>query len=197
VTGKKVSVVALSQGNLLTQWAFTYWPSTQSRVSDYIAISPDYHGTVQTELLCPKLGALACAPSIVQQKYTSNLIETFRKAGGASAYVPTTTIYTATDEIVQPQHGRNASAYLQDTRDVRVLNVELQEHCPLFPQLVNDHISPLWGAPLMALIRDALTHDGPADISRIPNWIDECSKIAADGLSLQDVVSTVCKSDRP
>ncbi|KAJ1336183.1 hypothetical protein MN608_02931 [Microdochium nivale] len=190
ITSRNVSIIALSQGNLITQWAFSYWPSTRAVVSDYIAVSPDYHGTVQFEVMCPKLGLLSCTPSCNQQRYSSNFIKVFRRTG-ASAFVPTTTIFSATDEIVQPQHGTGASGYLRDDRGVGVLNVELQKVCPLAsPALVNDHISPLWGAPLQALIRDALTHDGPADISRIPTWKSECSKLAADGLSLQNVIGT-------
>ncbi|KXJ93619.1 hypothetical protein Micbo1qcDRAFT_220240 [Microdochium bolleyi] len=194
VTSKNVSVVALSQGNLITQWAFSYWPSTRRIVTDYIGISPDYHGTVQFEVMCPKLGLLSCTPSCNQQRYGSEFIKAFRRTG-ASAFVPTTTIFTATDEIVQPQSGSGASGFLQDERGVGVLNVELQRACPLAsPALLNDHISPLWGAPLQALIKDALTHDGPADLARIPNWIAECSKLAADGLTLQDVVNTAFAS---
>ncbi|KAH7037025.1 uncharacterized protein B0I36DRAFT_282680 [Microdochium trichocladiopsis] len=191
ITSQNVSVIALSQGNLDTQWAFTYWPSTRHVVSDYIAVSPDYHGSVLLNVLCPKLGLLSCPPAVSQQLYNAKFIEAFRRVGGASAYVPTTTVYSATDDVVQPQSGANASAYLQDERGVGVLNVELQKVCPLAsPALVGTHESSLWGAPLQALIKDALTHDGPADISRIPDWNAECSKIAADGLNLEDVIGT-------
>ncbi|KAH7031463.1 uncharacterized protein B0I36DRAFT_363152 [Microdochium trichocladiopsis] len=194
ITSRNVSVVALSQGNLNTQWALTYWPSTRALVSDYIAVSPDYHGSAIIEAMCPSLGLLSCTPSLSQQTYTSNFIQSFRQRS-AAAFVPTTTIYTATDEIVQPQHGTGASGYLlQDSSRpaAGVVNVELQKVCPLDSpaSLLSDHVSPLWGAALQALIKDALTHDGPADISRIPNWTGECSKLAADGLTLADVVGT-------
>lgn len=52
----------------------------------------------------------------------------------------------------------------------------------------------LWGAPLQALIKDALTHDGPASIERIPDWNDACSALAARGLGLPDVIGTTGKS---
>lgn len=80
---------------------------------------------------------------------------------------------------------------MADDRNVGVLNVELQEHCPLLsPALVGTHESSLWGEPLQVLIKDALTHDGPASIDRIPNWNDACSALAATGLGLEDVVGT-------
>ncbi|ORY14495.1 hypothetical protein BCR34DRAFT_599050 [Clohesyomyces aquaticus] len=178
---------------LNTQWALTFWPSARSHVTDYIAISPDYHGSILLNALCPAIGAVTCAPAVCQQKYDAKFIAKFRAVGGASAWVPTTTLYTATDDVVQLQHGANASAFLQDTRSVGVLNVELQLHCPLLsPALVGTHESLLWGAPLMALIEDALTHDGPASIDRIGNskWAEVCSKFTADELSFPDVVGT-------
>jgi hypothetical protein len=60
----------------------------------------------------------------------------------------------------------------------------------LSPALVGTHESLLFSAPLQALLEDALTHDGPASIERIGNWNDACSKIAADGLSVEDVAGT-------
>ncbi|KAK7182305.1 hypothetical protein DPSP01_002392 [Paraphaeosphaeria sporulosa] len=193
ITSQNVSVIALSQGNLDTQWALTYWPSTRNVVSDYIAVSPDYHGSILLDFLCPKLteGIVGCAPAVIQQKYNAKFIEHFRSVGGASAWVPTTTVYTGTDDVVQPQHGTNASALLGDDRDVGVLNVELQLHCPLLsPALVGTHESLLWGQPLQVLIKDALTHDGPASIERISDWNDACSMLAAEGLGVADVVGT-------
>lgn len=110
--------------------------------------------------------------------------EGFHGAGAVSAFVPTTTVYSGTDDVVQPQHEANVSAFLNDERDVGVHNVELQLECPLLPlALVGTHESALWGAPLQALIKDALTHDGPADIPRIENWNSECQKVVADSLT--------------
>lgn len=105
-----VSVIAWSQGNLDTQWAFKYWPSARKLVTDFISVSADFHGTVLANVLCPSFPKLPCPPSVIQQRYTSNFIRTLRSDGGDSAYVPTTSIYSSTDEIVEPQHGSSASA---------------------------------------------------------------------------------------
>ncbi|KKA17574.1 Lipase, partial [Rasamsonia emersonii CBS 393.64] len=48
-----VSVISWSQGGINTQWALKYWPSTRSVVSDFIALSPDFHGTIESILVCP------------------------------------------------------------------------------------------------------------------------------------------------
>lgn len=134
---------------------------------------------------------MPCAPSLWQQKYNADFIEALRAAGGASAWVPTTTLYTGTDDFVQPQHGTNASGFLADERNVGVSNIELQLNCPLdSPALVGTHESLLWGQPLQVLIKDALIHDGPASIERIASWNSACSMLAAEGLSLPDVIGT-------
>ena len=48
---REVAVFGWSQGNIDTQWAFKYWPSTRNRTTDHVAFSPDYHGTVIANFL--------------------------------------------------------------------------------------------------------------------------------------------------
>jgi hypothetical protein len=86
---KNVSVIAWSQGNLDTQWALKYWPSTRKIVSDLVSISPDFHGTT-VSASSSGLGASTSSgspPSILQQNYTSQFVAALRANGGDSAYV--------------------------------------------------------------------------------------------------------------
>jgi hypothetical protein len=53
ITNQNVSVISWSQGGLDTQWALKYWPSTRDVTSNFIAQSPDFHGTVLAYILCP------------------------------------------------------------------------------------------------------------------------------------------------
>lgn len=186
-----ISVIAWSQGNIDTQWALKYWPSTRTVVNDFICISPDFHGTVMAYLLCPGFPDLPCDPSVIQQEYTSNFITTLRSDDGDSAYVPTTTIYSLFDEIVQPQtSGTSASAYLNDARGVGVSNNMVQQLCPDLPAGgVYTHEGVLYNPLAYALTVDALTHDGPGESSRI-DLGSLCSEVATEGLSLEDVVAT-------
>ena len=191
MTGKKAAIVTWSQGSLDAQWAFKYWPSIPKIVTDHIAISPDYHGTVLAYALCPGFATgneIACTPSVIQQRYNSDFIAKLRSNNGSSAYVPTTTVYSITDEIVQPQAGTTASGYIRDARNVGVSNTELQGACLAQPAGgVYTHEGVLYNPVAYALVVDALTHEGPGKFARVAR---QCGELVAAGLSLFDVIQT-------
>lgn len=190
VSSSNVSVIAWSQGNIDTQWAFKYWPSTRSVVNDFINISPDYHGTILAGTSCPGYPTNPCVPSIVQQYYNSNFITKLRSNGGDSAYVPTTSIYTSTDTIVQPQSGTGASAFLGNANGVAVTNNEIQNICPLqIAGSVYTHEGVLYNPIAYALAVDALTNPGPGQVSRL-DLSSICVNYVSPGLNVGDVVAT-------
>ncbi|PVH75598.1 alpha/beta-hydrolase [Cadophora sp. DSE1049] len=176
---KNVSVVSWSAGSIDTVWAHQYWPSTVRITSDLVSISGDRHGTFHA------------APAIIQQQYNSKFISTLRNGGGASAYVPTTSIYSIFDQIVQPQAGTDASAFVQDARGVGATNIELQSTCTLLQPggTLYAHEGVLYNSLAIAAAIDALTYDGPADLSRI-DLGTVCQQIADPRLSLADVLAT-------
>lgn len=181
----KVAVVAWSQGNINAQWAYKYWPSVRSATADHIAISPDYHGTVIAYLEAGQ----PQAPAIIQQQYNSNFIRTLRTRGGDSALVPTTILYSATDEVVQPQSGTGASAFLGNANGAGVTNNQVQVICPGQPAggLVT-HEGMGYNSLLFSLLIDAVTHDGPGQPSRL-NLPVVCALPAAPGLSVANVLA--------
>lgn len=190
-----VSMITWSQGGMDVQWVLKYWPSTRSKVKDFLAVSPDFKGTVLGNLLClspnSDLGLAPCPPSIVQQQATSNLVRTLNSNGGNSAYVPTTTFFSGFfDEIVQPMTGTLASAYMLDERGVGVSNNEVQRVCAgKVAGGFYGHAGVLFHPLTYALIVDALTHEGPGDVSRID--LDKvCGMVASEGLDLDDVLTT-------
>ncbi|KAG5747379.1 hypothetical protein H9Q72_014097 [Fusarium xylarioides] len=72
------------------------------------------------------------------------------------------------DELVQPQEGTGASAYLLDERNGGVTNVEVQKVCAGKPGgSFYTHESMLINPLSSALAKNALTHDGPGEISRL------------------------------
>jgi hypothetical protein len=196
---KNVSLISWSQGGLDIQWAFTFWPSIRSKVLDFIAVSPDFHGTTLAKALCLSAGAGTtdlnpCPPSVIQQEYNSEFVSTLRAAGGADAYVPTTTLYSGFyDEIVEPQQGVIASAFIGDARGVGVTNVEAQRTC--FGRVAAGfygHAGMLYHPLTIALVIDALSHDGPGDLGRLD--LDEvCSNYVAPGLTVGNAVDTAAQ----
>lgn len=183
---RQVSVISWSQGGIDAQWAFKYWPSTRSRVSDHIALSPDYHGTITASNT-----GQPQPPAFLQQAYNSNFITTLRSNGGDAAYVSTTTVYSGFyDEIVEPQQGRNASAYLKSSRSATASNNEVQLVCP--GQVAGSfytHEGILFNPLGYALAMDALTHDGPGQPSRL-DLTSVCSSYLTPGLDLTDFLLT-------
>ncbi|KAK7953078.1 hypothetical protein PG988_013772 [Apiospora saccharicola] len=83
VTGKKVSVVGWSQGNLAAQWALQYWPSVRAATRQLASFSPDFRGTVVAAVTdFPLIDSIPLGPSLLQQKTGSNLLRTLQAAGG-------------------------------------------------------------------------------------------------------------------
>ena len=191
----KVTIISWSQGGVNTQWALKYWPSTRDVVEDFIAVSPDFGGSIIANLVCPPIelvGQALCVPSFKQQLAGSNVLDVFANDDGRHAYVPTTTIYSATDEIVQPMFGPGASAIIHPRDGVEVSNNLLQEVC--FAQIaggIYTHELALANPVTWALIEDAMTHDGPGDVSRVPDLKSNvCNQLLAPALDLEDALGT-------
>ncbi|KAF2482284.1 hypothetical protein BDY17DRAFT_324579 [Neohortaea acidophila] len=184
---RKVAVLAWSQGNINAQWAYKYWPSTRGRVTDHIGFSPDYHGTILTQ----SPSRVPEPPSFIQQAYNSQFIATLRANGGDAAYVPTTTIYSGfLDEIVEPQQGTGASGYLLSSSSAAASNNEVQVVCAGKPAgSFYTHEGTLYNPLGFALLKDALTHSGPGQASRLDlNTV--CSTYLTPGLDLADFLLT-------
>jgi hypothetical protein len=187
---RKVSVAAWSQGSIDGQWAFKYWPSTRKLVTDFITFSGDYAGTIAANFVAGV--GFPLPPSVLQQEAGSNFIKTLRANGGDSAYVPTTSVYSSFfDEVVQPQAGVFASAFIRDARNVGVSNTDVQLACPGAPAgSFYTHEGVLYNPLAFALLKDALSHDGPGVVSRIPDLAHVCTNYLAPGLELADFLET-------
>ena len=194
---RKIAVISWSQGGLDTQWVLKYWPSTRKIVQDFLPVSPDFAGTAFANAIClsanSKLGTVPCDPGVIQQQRTSNYIQQLRKNGGDKAFVPTTTFYSGFfDEIVEPQQGNAASAFLPSgDAGAPSSNNEVQTVCANQPGgSFYGHAGVLFNPLTYALIVDALTHPGTTgQVSRI-NRQAVCANYAAPGLDLDDVLAT-------
>ncbi|KAL2071972.1 hypothetical protein VTL71DRAFT_11315 [Oculimacula yallundae] len=188
---KQVAIVSWSAGSIDTTWAHQYWPSTIDATKNMVSISGDRHGTVLAYLLSPAFPKIPSTPAIIQQEYNSTFIRTLRNGGGASAYVPTTSVYSIFDEIVQPQAGPDASAFVRDDRHVGVTNIEIQQVCTLLQPggTLYSHEGVLYNALAVAAAIDALKSGGAADLKRI-DLPKVCQEIADERLSIVDVLAT-------
>lgn len=189
LTSRNVSIIAWSQGNIDSQWAFKHWPSTRRTTSDHVAISADYKGTVIANVA--DMSGITNDASLVQQEAGSDLLATLRSNGGDSGYVPTTSVYSGfLDEIVQPQSGPGASAFLLDARGVGVTNAEAQVVCRGQPGGgFYSHGGLLASSLAIALAKDALTNEGPGEVSRL-DLADVCGAYLAPGLGLREFLVT-------
>lgn len=189
LTKRNVAVIGWSQGNLIAQWAFKYWPSTRKITTDHVAVSANYNGSASSGFS----SAIAATkkPSVLQQQAESKFIARLRSDGGDSAYVPTTSIYTGNyDQIVQPQSGSGASAYLLDSRRVGVSNTEVQSACS--GQTAGGfytHEGVLANPLTFALAKDAIINHGPGQVSRI-RAREVCSTYLTPGLGLKEFLKT-------
>jgi hypothetical protein len=106
--------------------------------------------------------------------------------------VPTTTVFSSTDQIVSPQTGFNASGYLRDHRNVGVTNVEVQFFCDGRAAGGNvTHEGVLYNSLGFELAVDALTHRGTAEVRRLEPYINRiCGQEVAPGLNALDVAET-------
>ncbi|RGP78875.1 hypothetical protein FLONG3_3074 [Fusarium longipes] len=189
LTQRNVSVIAWSQGNIDVQWALKYWPSTRKVTTDHVAVSADYKGTALANI--GGATGLINTPSVLQQAAGSDFINTLRSDDGDSGYIPTTSLYSSFfDEVVQPQEGTGASAYLLDARNVGVTNAEVQKVCAgKLAGSLYTHESMLANPLTFALAKDAITHEGPGKLSRL-DLADVCNRSLAPGLGLEDLLVT-------
>lgn len=133
-----------------------------------------------------------CPPSIYQQFFNSRFVRTLKTRSGDSAYVPSTSLWTIFDEIVEPQQNPLASAMLEDARGRGVLNAQLQEVCPVTSIAASPnfgHEANLYNAVAFYLARDQLTNSGPAQLGR-SDAQSHCNEFAHPGLTLVDVLAT-------
>jgi hypothetical protein len=121
-------------------------------------------GTAEGPLVCLPQMLLqgGCAPSVIQQTIGSNYLKAYNRRGG-QALVPTLSVYTITDNIIQPE-------IIDPTSDLPGATVaSVQELCGLLK--VDDHFTMTVSAAAFHLIADSISHSGIPDRSRFrPSW---------------------------
>ena len=154
--GRKISIVGHSQGGMIARWSLKYWPSSRSMVDDYVALAPSNHGSTAANFQCSTL--TNCTAADWQQQAGSHFLTALNKGGETWPGISYTAIITQYDEVVPPAEG----GYLKGTSNVT--NVAVQDLCPTetveHSGMAYDNAAWLFGL-------DALTHTGPAKLSRV------------------------------
>ena len=147
---RKVAVVGISQGGLLSRFALTYWPDLRDKVSDVVSLAGSHHGTT-----IPFGGdcSTGCAPAVWQQYRGSNLLEALNsqpdETPGAVSY---TTVRTVNDDVLQPQRGKHPTSSLEGAS-----NILIQDVCP---GRTTTHIGALGDSVSFAALADAVARNG-------------------------------------
>jgi hypothetical protein len=175
LSGRRIAIFGISQGGLLPRIALTYWPDLRTKVSDVLAAAGTEHGTtIGTRCSARR----PCAPADWQQRAGSHLLHAVNgqptETPGPTSW---TTVRSATDEVVQPQTGKHPTSALGGAT-----NILIQHVCP---GRAVSHIGTAVDSVTFAAFVDAITHNGPAQLSRLPK--DVCSHPYATGL---DVTAT-------
>jgi len=152
-TGQKVNIMGHSQGPLEPRWALKYWPSLQSQVDHLVMLAAPNHGTAVAD------PALACTAGCLQMKQGSAFLAALDAGDETPGTVSYTSIYSLTDELVQPAAPTPTAALDGAT------NILMQDVCT---GRYVEHVQFADDAAVYALVMDAFNHPGEgADPSRI------------------------------
>ena len=174
MAGRKVAVFGISQGGLLPRFALTFWPDLRTKVGDVLSAAGTHHGSALSE--CSESNP--CAPAYWQQGRHSNLLDAINaQPDETPGNVSYTTVFSLTDETVQPQGGKHPTSALDGGR-----NILIQDVCP---GRTTTHIGTAVDSISFAAFVDGIEHDGKgkqgaAKVARLPD--DVCDHPYATGL---------------
>jgi pimeloyl-ACP methyl ester carboxylesterase len=166
LSGRKVDMVGHSQGASMPRWAIKYWPSVQAGLDDFVLIAGPNHGTEAGGFPNALVTVLGGQPPAFYQFSPSSRFNAHVNQGDETpGTVDYTSVYSYSDELVQPALPVPTAALEWGQVNPHVLNVNVQDACP---GRAVDHVSiGTTDAFVMALAIDAFKHAGPADLSRL------------------------------
>jgi triacylglycerol lipase len=174
-TGRKVDMVGHSQGSEELRWALKWWPDVLASVEHYISLAAPDHGDLDFNAMCLH----ACWPSAWQERVGAAFMSALNAGDETPGDVAYTSIYTLTDQFVEPEALTPTSGLAGGRR------IAVQDICP---GRVVDHMGMLADAVAYALVLDALTHPGEtANPDRIDPTV--CSRILMPGVDPLDEVA--------
>nr|AKE36869.1 CalB-type lipase [synthetic construct] len=196
-TNAALPVLGYSGGNAAIQWALTFWPSTRTSAKQFIALAGPFQGTIIGKVY--EAGQLDTTTGSIRQLTTgSKFLAALKSKGGDYNWVPTTSIYSHTDDVLQPEPGPNDPSAVSFVGGSRTGNVFIQQFCPGLPVLHSGFpfLNFSYQVTSLALSSSAKFVD-PKDV---PALNIPCNLDGATGLSTGDVAkvfaSTVAAASR-
>jgi len=168
-SGDQVDVMGHSQGAVHPRWAVKWWPDVRASVDDMVMLAGPQHGT---ELGGSGESPFGCFESCWQMMPPSQYLAALNADDETPGDIDYTSIYSAFDELVQPQFPESTSALDGGT------NLLIQAVCPGRPV---DHAFMMVDGAVEALVRDAFTKPGTADVERAGGLLGVCTRTFMDG----------------
>jgi len=176
-TGQLVDMAGHSQGGSMPRWAIRWWPSVRDALDDFVMHAAPNHGTT--------MGSTGGGPSpeaFYQFAPDSNFVAALNSVDETPGDIEYTSIYTVTDELVQPQplppigtENDSTSALDRGMNNPNVANLLLQDLCP---GRAATHVTiGLTDSLTAQLTVDAFINEGPADFERA-GGLPLCAQLA-------------------
>ncbi|MGH3738420.1 MAG: discoidin domain-containing protein [Micromonosporaceae bacterium] len=150
-SGRKISTIGHSQGGMQIGWALRHWPDLPGYVDDAIALDSPFGGTRWADVIC---GIDYCPAFAWQASRGSNWVKAMRRYPIPHGSFTSIGAGKGTDLVVPSPD----TSYLPGAK-----NLVVQQVCA---NRTVSHLQMLSDAPVYALVMDALTHAGPADVAR-------------------------------
>ena len=167
-SGRQVDVLGHSQGGLQPRWAVRWWDAARAAVDDLVTLASPNHGTAAADSACVN----GCSGAVHQMKQGSAFLAALNAPDETPGAVSYTSIYSLTDELVQPVAPVPTAAFDGAS------NIAIQDLCP---GRVGEHAFMAADAVAYEMVIDAFVNDGPADPGRFDPLT--CLKTSFDGVS--------------
>lgn len=95
-------------------------------VENFISLAGDFHGVDSGPFLCDTLDLLAegCTPATRQQSKGSHFLDALLVRGN-QALVPTLSLFTRYDEVIQNEQGKNATSILPGAENHAIQDLDV------------------------------------------------------------------------
>lgn len=170
LTGRKIDIVGHSKGPLEARWAIKWWPDVRAVVDDLVGLSSPNHGGPAANAAC----VIPCLPAVSQARVGSRFLAALNSGDETPGTIDQTSVISRSDGLIVP----TSTSVLDGAA-----NVVVQQRCPL---RIVPHGQMLFDSVVYAIVLDALTNPGPAQLSRVSPL--QCRRLLMPTVTFSDAV---------